>query len=273
MDLATVLETWGEPTVLALGGAAVGMLFGFSAQRSRFCLRAAVIEFGHRRFGDKLAVWLLAFSTAVVVVQALILLHQLDVSTARQLSTRGSLSGALIGGLLFGCGMVMTRGCASRLLVLSANGNLRALLSGLVFAAAAHSPLQARCVPIARMGCVVFHYDMLGYADSVQIGMEVAHSFKIQRPAAAVIGAWLNCSGAMKSGVPAIVCCVVWSARSFTSPKSSSTTLPSVVTSTLNGLMSLCNRSRWCNASTPSASCSNASLKIRTSGIFLLLRT
>jgi len=30
------------------------------------------------------------------------------------------------------------------------------------------SPLQARCVQLARLGCVVFHYDMLGYADSVQ---------------------------------------------------------------------------------------------------------
>src|SRR6202012_5018986 len=33
----------------------------------------------------------------------------------------------------------------------------------------ARSPLQARCVQLARMGCAVFHYDMLGYADSVQI--------------------------------------------------------------------------------------------------------
>lgn len=32
----------------------------------------------------------------------------------------------------------------------------------------ARSPLQARCVHLARMGCAVFHYDMLGYADSVQ---------------------------------------------------------------------------------------------------------
>lgn len=37
------------------------------------------------------------------------------------------------------------------------------------FVNGARSPLQARCVQLARMGCVVFHYDMIGYADSVQL--------------------------------------------------------------------------------------------------------
>lgn len=36
------------------------------------------------------------------------------------------------------------------------------------FISAARSPLQARCVQLARMGCIVFHYDMLGNADSIQ---------------------------------------------------------------------------------------------------------
>jgi uncharacterized membrane protein YedE/YeeE len=148
MNLTAVVEQYGESAVLASGGLCIGILFGFFAQRSRFCLRSAVIEFWHRKLGEKLSVWLLAFSSAVVGVQLLILLHGLDVSAARQLASRGSLSGAMVGGLLFGGGMIMTRGCASRLLVLSANGNLRALLSGLIFAVTAQSALSGALAPV-----------------------------------------------------------------------------------------------------------------------------
>ena len=46
---------------------------------------------------------------------------------------------------------------------------------------AGRSPLQARSIGLARMGCTVFFYDMIGYADSVQVSYELAHRFKQQR--------------------------------------------------------------------------------------------
>lgn len=137
----------GEDLLSWLGGLAIGGAFGFFAQRSRFCLRAAAVEFSRGQSGERLAVWLLTFAAALTGTQVFVSLGWLDVSGARQLAQQGSISGAAIGGLMFGCGMVLARGCASRLLVLSANGNLRALLSGLVFAVTAQAAYRGLLSP------------------------------------------------------------------------------------------------------------------------------
>lgn len=137
--LTSLLERWGEPAVLAAGGLLIGFFFGFFAQRSRFCLRSAVIEFARNLTGGKLTVWLFAFGSAVLATQLLAWTGLFDASSARQIAARGSLSGALVGGALFGAGMVLARGCSSRLLVLAAQGNLRSVLSGLVFAVTAQA--------------------------------------------------------------------------------------------------------------------------------------
>ncbi len=144
------LERFGEGPVLAGGGLAVGLAFGLFAQRSRFCFRAAAVDAFRGTYGQKLAVWLLAFSVALLVVQALALAGALDVAKVRQLGEPGSLSAALVGGLVFGAGMVMTRGCPSRLIVLTSTGNLRALLSGLVFAVAAQATIAGPLAPLRQ---------------------------------------------------------------------------------------------------------------------------
>ena len=54
------------------------------------------------------------------------------------------------------------------------------------FRQSGRTPKLARCAQLARMGCVTFIFDMLGYADSIQIPLETAHRHKDPRPEEAV---------------------------------------------------------------------------------------
>lgn len=145
--IESLIEQVGDDGVMMLAGLVVGLLFGAAAQHSRFCLRASIAETAEAKLGGKLAIWLLAFTAAVLFVQLATLFDFLDASESRQLSAVGSLSGAIVGGAMFGVGMILSRGCASRLLVLSATGNLRALVTGLVLTLVAQASLRGALSP------------------------------------------------------------------------------------------------------------------------------
>lgn len=56
MDLLSLVENIGEAPTAALMGLITGLIFGVAAQRSRFCLRAAAVEFARGKMHDKVAV-------------------------------------------------------------------------------------------------------------------------------------------------------------------------------------------------------------------------
>ena len=147
MDIVEIIESIGEGPTAALFGLITGIVFGVAAQRSNFCLRAATVEFARGRMGSKVAVWLLTFSTAVVWVQGAQMLGLFRGVDSRIMSVPGSWSGAIIGGLMFGAGMVLSRGCSGRLLVLASTGNLRSVVSGLIFAVTAQMSLKGILAP------------------------------------------------------------------------------------------------------------------------------
>lgn len=148
------METWlatdliSDPAKASIGGFLVGLFFGAFAQSSRFCLRSACIEFWNGRLGQHVGVWLFVFGTSLFLVQCLMTDGIFTASEVRQLASPGTLSGAAIGGILFGVGMILARGCASRLLVLSATGNLRALTAGLVVTVVAQASLSGVLSPL-----------------------------------------------------------------------------------------------------------------------------
>jgi dienelactone hydrolase len=79
-----------------------------------------------------------------------------------------------------------------------------------VFENGGRSPLQSRCVTLARMGCVVFHYDMIGYADSRQLPFELVHRFSKQRPSANRAERWGFYSPQAESHLQSILGLQIW---------------------------------------------------------------
>ncbi|MCX7946371.1 MAG: YeeE/YedE family protein [Hydrogenophilus sp.] len=143
-----IIELLPTSLLLPLLGALLGLAFGYFGQQSRFCFRAAMIELAEGQWGQRTVIWFLTFSIAVTATQLAIEAGWLGTSTIRQLSSVGSLSGAIFGGILFGIGMILTRGCASRLLILAGSGNLRSLFSGLIFAVTAQAATSGALAPL-----------------------------------------------------------------------------------------------------------------------------
>ena len=74
-------------------------------------------------------------------------------------------------------------GHGGRLMDAGAEGVKKYLKSGAEkFAESGRMPKMARAAPLARLGNVVLLFDMIGYADSVQLSYQLAHRFTKQRP-------------------------------------------------------------------------------------------
>ena len=137
----TMFEDAELGALLPWAGLLLGLFFGALAQRSRFCLRSAVVETG-RGLSPMAGVYAAALLVAVVGAFALSQAGVVAFEETRFFGDSLPLGALVAGGLMFGAGMVLTRGCASRLTVLGAQGNLRALFVMLVFAITAYATLR-----------------------------------------------------------------------------------------------------------------------------------
>lgn len=132
-----------EPRFLLLAGAlAVGFIYGTVARASGFCLRSAVIEVIDRRPARQAAAWAIALPLAILGTQVLSHLGVIDLKDSIYLGNSVMWLALIIGGLLFGFGMVITRGCGGRHLVLAAGGNLRAWVVITILGLTAYATLR-----------------------------------------------------------------------------------------------------------------------------------
>lgn len=126
---------------------AIGLAFGILGRWSGFCMRGAIEDALSDRAAPRLRSFLLAIAVALLATQALVFTGHLDISKAVVLPKSLFWGGALLGGALFGIGMVMTGGCGTRLLVLAAGGNLRSVVSFVVFGFVAYATIRGIFAP------------------------------------------------------------------------------------------------------------------------------
>jgi uncharacterized protein len=141
------LDGWTPVQASLVLGIALGLVFGAAAQRSRFCLRRGLAGPADER-RPALGVWAMALAVAIPGTQLAAALGWIDFADHRFTAARVPVVALVGGGLAFGAGMVLTRGCASRITVLAASGNLRSALCLAVFALTALATLRGALAPV-----------------------------------------------------------------------------------------------------------------------------
>lgn len=133
---------------MLLGGLAFGLAFGIVLQRSRFCLLSALSNFLLFRDWRHAHAWLVALIVAIPAVALIEQVGGVAISESSFRLTQISLAGSVLGGLVFGVGVVLAGGCASRTLIRAAEGNFGSLIAMGCFALAATATLFGVLAPL-----------------------------------------------------------------------------------------------------------------------------
>ncbi|HVG05670.1 MAG TPA: YeeE/YedE family protein [Burkholderiaceae bacterium] len=129
-------------TTVVLGIFALAFAFGAIVQRTNFCTMGGVADIVG--FGDwaRMRQWLLAIAVAILGTNVLAATGVIDTSDSFYTSQRFIPLAYVVGGLLFGFGMVLTGGCGSKSLVRAGGGSLKSLVVLIVLAVVAYISLR-----------------------------------------------------------------------------------------------------------------------------------
>ncbi|WP_343626413.1 YeeE/YedE family protein [Roseateles puraquae] len=129
----------------------LAVIFGALCQRTRFCTMGAISDVYTMGDWRRARQWMAASGAAMLGFQALAASGAIDPAASIYTGTRLLWLSALVGGALFGFGMVLGSGCISRNLVRLGGGNLKSLVVLLVAAIAAGATLRG-LTAVARVG-------------------------------------------------------------------------------------------------------------------------
>ena len=130
-----------------VSGFVIGLVFGVVGLLSGFCLMSSLRDLWTSNDTRKIRSYATALAVAIIGTQALAGTGLVNIGTSIYLQPSFSAPLIFFGGLLFGLGMVLANGCASRALVLLGKGNLRSLVVITVIGITAQMTLKGLIAP------------------------------------------------------------------------------------------------------------------------------
>jgi uncharacterized protein len=128
-------------------------LFGAIAQRTHFCTMGAVSDVVNMGDWQRMRQWGCAAGVAMLGFGALVYLGKINPGQTLYAGSKIAWLSALVGGFLFGFGMVLASGCGSKTLVRIGGGSLKSVVVFIVMGIAAFATLKG-ITAIARVATV-----------------------------------------------------------------------------------------------------------------------
>jgi uncharacterized protein len=131
----------------------LSVLFGAIAQRTHFCTMGAVADIVNIGDWSRMRMWALAIGVAMLGFNAMVGLGWVEAGKSIYAVPRLTWLSAIVGGSMFGFGMVLASGCGSKTLVRIGGGNLKSLVVFIVLGVAAFATLRG-ITAVARVATV-----------------------------------------------------------------------------------------------------------------------
>jgi uncharacterized membrane protein YedE/YeeE len=178
---------------VAWGGFVIAFVFGYVGNRSNFCTMGAVSDIVNMGDWSRMRMWLLAIAVAMIGTCALQVSGLIDVADSIYAGPRLLWVSHLLGGFLFGFGMVLGSGCGSKTLLRVGTGNLKSVVVMVFLAIGAYMTLRGLFAPFRVNVLEKAAIDMGGAQDLAAV---LARGFSIER-GAAHLGAVVVLAGAL----------------------------------------------------------------------------
>ena len=172
----------------------IALAFGAMTQRTHFCTMGAISDIVNMEDWTRMRMWLLAISIAILGATFLHTQGLIDLNKSIYRSGQLTWLSHLVGGLCFGCGMVLGSGCGAKTLTRIGAGNLKSFVVFLVVGITAYMTMRGH---LAVFRSKVLDSVTLSLGENSDLASVFSHSFNL--PAAT--GHW---------AITLLLCAATW---------------------------------------------------------------